>query len=352
LSILALFFCLLTATYGVRNILQEEGAATDAESTEAIALPGDGAEAANGGEGEPEPEPAGDDADGEGEEGAQMLPGMDQLAALFEEGGFGEVLLNSCPGIPDDFKISDTCLEQVGVIPTMISSVLGSMDMSAVDVAPICGACTTEEVLGYLDKIREGYDPANLDPTCGGSVPDILADDAIFQLTKIFMTASCIKNGDGDDAKYCFDPEVLPKAMEEAGLLDLMAGIDFNDLSSAMGLMGSIDIPAICRGMEMGGCCSSMMLDIVKAMLELVCLDSPLMRTGLTMTTSMCSGMEDTCSSFIMPSYDAPGDCPPANEFFEMVTQTVPMGETAYAGCTLSACPKNDCELFMCKPIY
>jgi len=223
-----------------------------------------------------------------------------------------------------------------------------NLQFDGVDLSPICDNCNMDDVIAYLDTLRENFKPEDDDPTCDGSATLPTAGDPIFQLIKVFLKSTCVAS----DAGNCW-ADVLPKTLPGAGLEQTLGSVDFNNLGpeTLTTIMQNLDIESTCEAMKNGGCCSGMMLDIMAAMTELSCLNTPLIKASFSSVGVMCGGIDDTCESFEMPSYTAPDECPEFQEWVKTLSDLKLPSDSSYAGCKVEeGCPKNDCELFICKP--
>lgn len=277
------------------------------------------------------------------------MKAMTEFLAAEGTGGFGEQMAALAPCDPSlEGIISDECKAEMKDIPKMFSK-LFSLNFEGVDLNPFCAVCNPDDVITYLEKVRELYkEEDQTDITCGNILAVPVAGDPFFDLTKVFLASACA--ADAED-RNCWT-DVLPETLPGLGLTETMGAVDFNNLSPATltGLLANVDPVATCAALEGGGCCSGMMLDIMGAMTDLTCLNTPLISSAFSATSAMCPNVEDACDSYTMPDFTPIEDCPQFSEWVETLNTLVLPSETDYTGCTVTGCPKNDCQMFMCLP--
>lgn len=114
--------------------------------------------------------------------------------------------------------------------------------------------------------------------------------------------------------------------------------------------MASLNIADVCTAFEATGCCAKESMDIVKALLDLTCLNTPLIGTMFGVASNLCSDLPPTCETFTMPEYDVPTSCPTFSETIENLRDLKGLQDSSYNGCNIqkNTCPKNNCEAFLC----
>jgi len=307
---------------------------TSAENGEAETEEGD-AETTEEGDAETE-----EGSDGGG--GIGNFPGLKQITSLVADGG----LVTRLTSEACDNPLPEECKEALKDYPTMFRKII-TMEFDGLDLGPICEACNPDDVVAFMGTMMDGMATNEDDPFCDGALIDPIAGEAFNTLVKILVSSTCVKN---EDDKLCWS-EVLPSAVGTSGITEIMGSIDFTDLNPAAltGLLATVDTTAICKSLEEGGCCSSLMLDTFQALTKLTCISTPMIDSAITATAAICGMTPGPCPEYSMEDYAKPDGCPPFQEWIEKISQLNSIPDTSFAGCTTEGCPKNDCEFYMCS---
>merc|ERR1712113_40388 len=251
------------------------------------------------------------------------------------------------------------CRMELEKIPYAIEAYTQIPNIRDIDVSSICTACNMEDVVRYVDAVRSTYDPSLADGTCDGAaftldVEDSSNQNSFVQLGSIMLTSFCSRNEEGE---LCFSSGVLPRVMADA--IDEVqvarkkrSTLNFANVVTDMDMM----VNAVCDAMRRGGCCTGIMMEVVNAATDLMCLShsSPsVLGSFETMSNYFCPGIKPACSTFPTFDYQLPAACPEGGmrEMLESMADLVPVKDTMYGDCTTDGrCPANDCEMYLCSP--